>query len=99
MDADHGDVVMFTAVKWLSGTTCLKQFHEILPEITMFAKEKKGISQLDNEARITDLVSMIDNSHHFSSINSIPEGINKFCAIYIALQLSLLKNFVFGRRS
>ena len=95
MDADHGDVVMFTAVKWLSGAACLKQFHEI----TMFAKEKKGISQLDNKARITDLVSMIDNSHHFSSINSIPEGINKFCTIYIALQLSLLKNFVFERRS
>ena len=42
--ADYGDLVMFTAVwwfdavRWLSCTTCLKRFYDLLPEIKTFSE-------------------------------------------------------------
>ena len=54
IDADYGDVVVFTAVRSLSCAACFKRFYNRLPEIKMFAEGKKSISQLGNEAWIAD---------------------------------------------
>ena len=53
-EAEYGDVVMFTAVRWLSRASCLKRFYELLPEIKTFAEGKEDIPQLGDEVWVAD---------------------------------------------
>uniref|UniRef100_H2YAK2 DUF4371 domain-containing protein n=1 Tax=Ciona savignyi TaxID=51511 RepID=H2YAK2_CIOSA len=78
-EAEYGDVVMFTAVRWLSRASCLKRFYELLPEIKIFAEGKKDIPQLGNEVWVVDLACFVDITTHLSSLNRTLQGNNKFC--------------------
>ncbi|XP_076825048.1 general transcription factor II-I repeat domain-containing protein 2-like [Clavelina lepadiformis] len=48
-DAEYGDLIMFTAVRWLSRATCVKRFYDLLPDIKTFAEGKIDIPQLGDE--------------------------------------------------
>lgn len=79
IDADHGDLIMFTAVRWLSRAACLKRFYALLPEIKIFVEGKKDIPQLGNEHWVADLAFMVDITSHLSSLNRNLQGNNKLC--------------------
>ena len=78
VDADYGNLVMFTAVRWLSRVACLKRFYEVIPEIKTFVERKKDIPQLGNEEWVADLAFMVDITTHLSSLNRTLQGNNKF---------------------
>ena len=65
VDADNGDLVMFTAVRWLSRDKCLKRFYDLIPEIKTFVQEKNDIPQLRNEEWVADLASWSISPHIF----------------------------------
>ena len=67
VDADYGDLVMFSAVRWLSRVACLKRFYDLIPEIKTFVEGKKGIPQLGNEEWVADL-AFNGRYHHTSFI-------------------------------
>ena len=67
VDADYGDLVMYNAVRWLSRSTCLKRFYDLIPEINTFIEGKKDIPQLGKEEWVADLAFMIDITTHISS--------------------------------
>ena len=90
IDADDGDVVVFTAVRWLSRAAGLKKFYDLRSEIEMFAEGKASLS-LATQALVVGLASMIDITNHFPSLNCIPQGNSKFVKICKALRLSSLK--------
>ena len=79
VDADYGDLVMFTAVRWLSRVACLKRFYDHIPEIKTFVEGKKNIPQLGNEEWVADLAFMVDITTHLSSLNRTLQGNNKLC--------------------
>ena len=51
VDADYGDLVMFTAVRWLSRVACLKRFYDLIPEIKTFVEGKKDIPNFSSFPR------------------------------------------------
>uniref|UniRef100_H2Y8M5 HAT C-terminal dimerisation domain-containing protein n=1 Tax=Ciona savignyi TaxID=51511 RepID=H2Y8M5_CIOSA len=73
-EAEYGDVVMFTAVRWLSRASCLKRFFELI-----FAEGKKDNPQLGNKVWVADLACFVDITTHLSSLNRTLHGNNKFC--------------------
>ena len=77
--ADYGDLVMFTAVRWLSRATCIKRFYDLLPEIKTFAEGKKDIPQLGDEVWVADLAFFVDITAHLSSLNPTLQGNSKLC--------------------
>ena len=78
-DAEYGDLVMFTAVRWLSRATCLKRFYDLLPEVKTFAEGKKDIPQLSDEVWVADLAFFVDITAHLSSLNRTLQGNRKLC--------------------
>ena len=69
VDADYGDLVMFNAVRWLSRSTCLKRFYNLIPEIKKFIEGKKDIPQLGKEKWVADLAFMVDITTYLLSLN------------------------------
>ena len=62
VDADYGDLVMFNAVQWLSQSTSLKRFYDLIPEIKTFI-EGKDIPHVGKEW-VADLVFMVSILPH-----------------------------------
>ena len=60
---------MFTSVRWLNRSTCLKRFYDLLPEIKTLVEGKKEVPKFGNKDWIADLVLMIDITTHFSPLN------------------------------
>ena len=76
--AEYGDLVVFTAVRWLSHATCLKRFYD-LPEIKTFAEGIKDIPQLGDEVWVADLAFFVNITAHLSSLNRTLQGNSKLC--------------------
>ena len=94
-DADYVDVFVFTFVKWLSRSACLKNSITFFRRLRCCGKKierEKDISQLDNKAWTNDLAFMINIANNFSLLICVLLGNNKFCQ-------PLIKNCVFVGRS
>ncbi|GLV33226.1 hypothetical protein CBL_08394 [Carabus blaptoides fortunei] len=60
MDAEYGDVIYFSEVRWLSRAKVLKRFLNILPEVKIFMDMKgKHIPQFDDNCSVGDLAFLI----------------------------------------
>ena len=79
VDANYVDLVMFTAVRWLSRATCLKRLYDLIPEIKTFIKGKKDIPHLGKEEWVADLAFMVDITTHLLSLNCTLQGNNRLC--------------------
>ena len=95
VDNDYGDLVMFNAVRWLSRSTCLKRFYDLIPEIKTFIKGKKDISQLGKEEWVADLAFMVDISSHLSSLHRTLQGSNKLCHNLYSTTSAFIKKLAF----
>ena len=60
INADYGEVIIFTAVRWLSRSSVLKRFHALLPEIRTFLQEKgKDVPQLNDNQWLQDFAFLL----------------------------------------
>lgn len=79
IDCEYEDVVMFTAVRWLSRANCLKRFYLLLPHIKVFISGKTDFVELHDPKWIADLGFMVDITGHLSSLNIQLQGREKLC--------------------
>jgi len=75
MDADYGDIIYFTEVRWLSQGNMLKRFYNFRNEIKSFM-ESKFVPELDDENWFTDLAFLEDITSHLNELNVRLQGKN-----------------------
>lgn len=60
IEAEYGDVIYFTEVRWLSWGAALKHFFTLREEINIFMNEKeKNVPQLSDKKWILDLAFLM----------------------------------------
>jgi hypothetical protein len=78
IEADYGDVIYFTEVRWLSRGAALKRFFTLREEINMFMNEKgKNIPQLSDKNWILDLAFLTDITTFLNELNVKLQGKEK----------------------
>lgn len=76
MDAEYGDVIYFSEVRWLSRAKVLKRFLNLLPEVKIFMTNLKGrhVPEFDDIFWIADLAFLVDLTSHLSDLNIKMQG-------------------------
>jgi len=75
IDAEYGDVIYHTEVRWLSRGNVLQRFVALKTEIQDFLrKEGKIISEFDNEDWLCDLAFLTDVTFHLNILNKNLQG-------------------------
>ncbi|XP_064081865.1 general transcription factor II-I repeat domain-containing protein 2A-like [Macrobrachium nipponense] len=87
IEAEYGDLVFFTQVRWLSRGNTLKRFISLLDEIEIFLNEKnKMVPELTNADWLCDLSFLVDLTSHLNNLNHKLQGNNQL--------ISQLANYV-----
>ncbi|XP_076330085.1 general transcription factor II-I repeat domain-containing protein 2-like [Tachypleus tridentatus] len=77
----YGDVIIFTAVRWLSRSSVIKRFHALLPEIRTFLQEKgEDVPQLNDNQWLQDL-AFVDITGHLAHLNLQLQGKDKMSRV------------------
>ncbi|XP_015974818.2 general transcription factor II-I repeat domain-containing protein 2-like [Rousettus aegyptiacus] len=70
LDAQYGNLLYYTKVRWLSRGMVLKRFFELRKEIDLFMSSKgKSFPQLTSEDWIRDLAFLVDITTHLNTLN------------------------------
>lgn len=78
IEAQYGDVVFFTEVRWLSRGNTLQRFVSLLDEIVIFLNEKgKVVPELENLDWLCDLAFLVDLTSHLNNLNIKLQGNNQ----------------------
>lgn len=78
MEADHRDVLYYSAVRWLSRGAVLKRFFDLRKEINTFMAGKgESVPQLTNPQWLIDLGFLTDLTHELNMLNTKLQGKNK----------------------
>ncbi|CAH2108321.1 unnamed protein product [Euphydryas editha] len=78
LKADHGDVLYYSEVRWLSRGAVLKRFFDLRKEINIFMKEKgKLVPELTDPQWLTELGFLTDLTHELNTLNVRLQGKNK----------------------
>ncbi|XP_041419118.1 general transcription factor II-I repeat domain-containing protein 2-like [Xenopus laevis] len=78
IDADCGDVIYFSEVRWLSRGQMLKRFYDLRHEVKSFMVSKaKCVPELDDENWLTDLAFLVDLTSHLNDLNMRLQGKNQ----------------------
>ena len=92
VESKNGDLVMYTHVRWLSRSECIKRFYLLLPEVKNFLNGKKHIPQLTDEYWVADLAFLVDITSHLSTLNLSLQSKNIFChELYSAVDAFIKK--------
>ncbi|XP_067131958.1 general transcription factor II-I repeat domain-containing protein 2A-like [Centruroides vittatus] len=84
IDAENNDVVYFTDVRWLSKSSVLQRFYNLLPEIKLFMEMKgKPVKELSDCEWLTDLAFFVDITMHLSELNIKMQGKNLIISEFI----------------
>ncbi|XP_064079452.1 general transcription factor II-I repeat domain-containing protein 2A-like [Macrobrachium nipponense] len=87
IEAEYGDLVFFTQIRWLSRGNTLKRFISLLDEIEIFLNEKnKIVPELTNADWLCDLSFLVDLTSHLNNLNHKLQGNNQL--------ISQLANYV-----
>ena len=79
IDADYGNIIYFSEVRWLSQAQMSKIFYDLWHVIKCFMVSKnKFVPELDNENRLTDLAFLVDLTTHLNELNMCLQGENQF---------------------
>lgn len=71
LDAQYGNLLYYTKVRWLSRGMVLKRFFELRKEIDLFISSKgKSLLQLTSEDWIKDLAFLGDITNHLNIFNT-----------------------------
>ena len=75
LDSEYGDVLYFTAVRWLSRGAVLKRVWMLCDEISCFMEEKGNkVPEFQNPAWLCDFAFLVDITTHLNSLNSALQG-------------------------
>ncbi|KAG8239704.1 hypothetical protein J437_LFUL019045, partial [Ladona fulva] len=78
LETSYGDIVYFTAVRWLSRGKMLKRFYDLRNEIKCFMDSKgKPVPELVNENWLADLSFLVDITAHLNELNMRLQGENQ----------------------
>jgi hypothetical protein len=84
LEAEYGDVIYYSEVRWLSKAKVLQRFYDLLPEIKLFMDMKgRPVDEFDNEEWIADLAFLVDITNHISSLNLTMQGKNLIISAFI----------------
>jgi hypothetical protein len=90
IEAEYGDLLYFSAVRWLSRGALLERFFALRKEISEFMEEKgKPVKELNDSAWIRDLAFLVDITKHMNELNVALQGKDQ----HVGLLVSHLKAF------
>ncbi|CAM4695462.1 unnamed protein product [Leuciscus chuanchicus] len=75
VDAEYGDVLYHSEVRWLSHGYVLQRFYSLRSEIDQFMKEKgRPLHELSDPLWLADLAFLVDLTHHLNTLNKNLQG-------------------------
>uniref|UniRef100_A0A3B3XNZ9 DUF4371 domain-containing protein n=1 Tax=Poecilia mexicana TaxID=48701 RepID=A0A3B3XNZ9_9TELE len=75
MDAEYGDILYHSDVRWLSRGSVLQRFYSLRSEIDRFLKEKdRALHELSDPLWLADLAFLVDLTHHLNTLNKNLQG-------------------------
>nr|XP_020481138.1 general transcription factor II-I repeat domain-containing protein 2-like [Monopterus albus] len=75
VDAEYGDVLYHSDVRWLSRGSLLQRFYSLRSEIDKFLKEKgRPLHELSDPLWLADLAFLVDLTHHLNTLNKNLQG-------------------------
>ncbi|GAA6073181.1 general transcription factor II-I repeat domain-containing protein 2-like [Tachysurus ichikawai] len=75
VDAEYGDVLYHSDVRWLSHGSLLQRFYSLRSEIDKFLKEKgRPLHKLSDPLWLADLAFLVDLTHHLNTLNKNLQG-------------------------
>uniref|UniRef100_A0A3B3UV06 DUF4371 domain-containing protein n=1 Tax=Poecilia latipinna TaxID=48699 RepID=A0A3B3UV06_9TELE len=75
VDADYGDILYHSDVRWLSHGSVLQRFYSLRSEIDRFLKEKdRALHELSDPLWLADLAFLVDLTHHVNTLNKNLQG-------------------------
>ena len=78
LDSDHGDVIYFTSVRWLSRGAVLKSVWQLRDEISNFLASKgQKKPEFEDPTWNSDFAFLVDMNTHLNILNSTLQGKNK----------------------
>ncbi|KAI6651438.1 General transcription factor II-I repeat domain-containing protein 2-like [Oopsacas minuta] len=74
-DSEYGDVLYFTAFRWLSRGAVLKRVWMLREEMSCFMDEKGNkVPEFQNPVWLSDFAFLVDITTHLNSLNSTLQG-------------------------
>ncbi|KAI3359992.1 hypothetical protein L3Q82_014321 [Scortum barcoo] len=75
VDAEYGDVLYHSDVRWLGRGSVLQRFYSLRSEIDQFLKEKgQPLHELSDPLWLADLAFLVDLTHHLNTLNKSLQG-------------------------
>ncbi len=95
IDAEYGEVIYHSNVRWLSHGSALQRFYSLRSEIDQFLKEKNlTLDQLNDPDWLADLAFLVDLTSHLNALNKSLQGKDQL----ISEMYAHLKSFAFKRQ-
>lgn len=75
VDADYGDLLYHSEVRWPSHGSVLRRFYSLRAEIDQFLKEKdRPLHELSDPLWLADLAFLVDLTEHLNTLNKNLQG-------------------------
>ncbi|XP_067391997.1 general transcription factor II-I repeat domain-containing protein 2-like [Emydura macquarii macquarii] len=75
VDAEYGDLLYHSEVRWLSCGSVLRRFYSLRSEINQFLKEKdRPLHELSDPLWLADLAFLVDLTEHLNTLNKNLQG-------------------------
>uniref|UniRef100_A0AAR2IMY0 SPIN-DOC-like zinc-finger domain-containing protein n=1 Tax=Pygocentrus nattereri TaxID=42514 RepID=A0AAR2IMY0_PYGNA len=93
VDAEYGDLLYDSDVRWLSRGTMLKRFYSLRTEIDQFLKEKdRPLHELNDPLWLADLTFLVDLTDHLTTLNKSLQGKEQFVPqLYVHMKTFCVK--------